>query len=229
MRKSWWMSLVGLGLAVAVSGCLGSYGGSGSGGSGGSGGGGSGGSGGGGGSGGKGGGGGSGGGGSGGSGGGGGSGGSAGSGGGGGGGGSAGAPLGNLLCTATLSITGTYVQGNPPPSDLGGGCWPDGMWTFTATVTDGGGCKSPPTLASQYQVKVVQDDNFDDTITFVTDPSNMYTHLQVDAAGGGLCTGIFTWVSDDGFTIFTMQPSLQSDNSLNGHGQYEMYDADQRN
>jgi hypothetical protein len=147
----------------------------------------------------------------------------------GGGGGTTGAPIGNELCRATLSITGTYVQGNAPPADLGGGCWPDGMWTFSATVTDSGNCANPPTLAAQYQVQVVQDDNFDDTITFVSDPTNMFTHMQINAAGGGICTGIFQWVSDDGFTVYEMHPSLQADNSLVGNGQYSMYDADQRN
>jgi len=103
------------------------------------------------------------------------------------------------------------------------------MWTFTATVTDGGGCTNPPMLASQYQVKVVQDTDFNDTITFVTEPGNMYTHMQINSGGGGICTGIFQWISDDGFTIFEMHPSMQADNSLVGGGQYSIYDADQRN
>ncbi|HWE26683.1 MAG TPA: hypothetical protein VHB97_01720 [Polyangia bacterium] len=200
-----------VGLAVAVAGCLGSAPTGGNGGSGGGGGGGTGGHGGGGG------------------GGAGGGGGTGGGGGGGGGGGSAGAPLGNELCRATLTVSGQYVQGNPPPADLGGGCWPDGMWTFSATITDGGGCTNAPTLPSQYQVQVTQDDDFNDTITFVTDPNNMFTHMHMNAGDGGICTGIFQWVSDDGFTIFEMHPSMQADNSLIGGGQYSMYDADQRN
>jgi hypothetical protein len=210
-KRAWSQSLLSIGLAFAVAGCLGSAPQGGNGGSGGTGGGGHAGSGGGGG---------------------GGTGGSAGSGGGGsggGGGGTVGAPIGNELCRAMLSVTGNFVQGDPPPADLGGGCWPDGMWTFSATITDAGGCTNPPTLAAQYQIKVVQDDDFNDTITFVTDPNNMFTNLKVNAGDGGICTGIFEWVSDDGFTVFDMHPSLQADNSLVGNGQYSMYDADQRN
>jgi hypothetical protein len=208
-KKSWAPKLVSLGLSFALVGCLGSAPSGGSGGSGGGGGGGSGGTGGSGG---------------------GGTGGTGGS-GGGGGGVTPGQPLGNLLCTAKLTVAGTYVQGNPAPSDLGGGCWPDGTWTFTATITDDGGCSAVahnPTLPSQYQVTVVQDDNFDDTFTFVTDPTNMYTQFGINSGDGGICTGIFEWTSDDGFTNFVMQPSLQADNSLNGNGNFQVFDADQR-
>ncbi|HEX8954094.1 MAG TPA: hypothetical protein VF945_19700, partial [Polyangia bacterium] len=67
------------------------------------------------------------------------------------------------------------------------------------------------------------------TITFMTDPNNMFTHMQINSGGGGICTGIFQWVSTDGFTVFDMHPSLQADNSLVGNGQYSIYDADQRN
>src|SRR4051812_44183271 len=44
-------------------------------------------------------------------------------------------PLGTELCETDLTLAGTYVQGTAPPADFPGGCWPDGSWTFTATVT----------------------------------------------------------------------------------------------
>jgi hypothetical protein len=137
--------------------------------------------------------------------------------------------LGNQLCEATLSIAGTFVQGDPPPSDLGGGCWPDGLWTFTATMTDNGGCPTLPTIPPQFQYKVVQDDDFNDTITYLTDPTNIFTPSSISGGDGALCVGEFIIYSSDGKSIFNLRPALQADNSLDGQGDWRLYDSDQRN
>ncbi len=144
-------------------------------------------------------------------------------------GGDGGITLGVQLCDATLSIAGTFVQGDPPPSDLGGGCWPDGMWTFTATVTDNGGCPTAPPIPPQFQYKVVQDDDFNDTITYLTDPTNMFTPSSISGGDGAICVGEFIIYSSDGKSIFNLRPALQADNSLNGAGDWALYNSDQRN
>jgi hypothetical protein len=198
-------SLLVVGLAVAVTGCLGSVQTGGGGGTGGSGGG----------SMNTGGGGGTGGGGTGGS--------------GGGGGSTTPPPIGNRLCTSVLSFAGNYVQGNPPPSDLEGGCWPDGTWTFTANV-DSTDCAAgmAPTVQPQYVFQVTQDDDFNMTIVYQTDPTNMNISLKISGGDGAVCTGAFLIFSSDGKTIWNLRPALQPDNTLNGHGDIQVWDADQR-
>lgn len=139
------------------------------------------------------------------------------------------APVGNLICQATLSISGTYTQGNAPPADYEPGtCWPDGMWTFTATVTDSD-CQNTPSLEPQYQFQVVEDADFNDTITYVTDPNNMNITTKISGGDGAICVGAFLIFSADGKTIYNLRPALQADNSLNGQGDIQVYDADQRN
>jgi len=38
--------------------------------------------------------------------------------------------------------------GSAPPADFAGGCWPDGTWTFTTTVTTNS-CPTAPVLEKQ--------------------------------------------------------------------------------
>jgi len=203
-------SFLVLGLSVAVTGCLGSAPPGGNGGSGGGGGGGSAGNGGGGGT--AGGGGGTGGGGTGGS----------------GGGGGSGGVVGNELCTSDLSFTGTYVQGNAPPSDFEGGCWPDGTWTFTANIDDTT-CAAgmAPTVQPQYKFTVTEDTDFNDTIVYNTDPSNMNVSLKVSGGDGAICVGAFLIFSADGKTIWNLRPALETGNTLDGHGDIQVWDTSQ--
>jgi hypothetical protein len=193
-------SLVSLGLSMALVGCLGSAptGGNGGAGSGGTGGGGSAGGGGG-----------------------------AGGGGSGGGGGTVDPPLGMLLCTANISISGTYTAGNPKPVDFVGACWPDGDWKFAVTITSSD-CATAPKIESQYYFKVVEDADYNDTITYMTDPSNMYVTAKVAADGGGVCGGAFLIFSADGKTMWNLHPVLHADNTLDGMGDIKVYDVDQR-
>ncbi len=138
------------------------------------------------------------------------------------------APLGMQLCEATLSLSGSYVQGSAPPTAFPGGCWPDGMWTFTATITNNS-CTSAPPLETQYQFKIVEDLDYNDTITYVNDPTNMYVATKISGGEGGVCVGAFTIYSADGKTVYNLRPAMQADNSINGAGDIRLYDADQRN
>src|SRR5689334_22518776 len=62
-------------------------------------------------------------------------------------------------CTATFSTHGTFAPdtANPKPLDPetmmpSAGCWPVGVWTFSATM-DANDCSPAPTLLAQYQFK----------------------------------------------------------------------------
>jgi hypothetical protein len=194
-----------LALSAAVTGCLGSApaGGGGSGGGGGGG--------------------------HGGSGGGGGGGGSGGTGGSGGGGGGSVPVAGNLLCTSVLSIAGAYTQGNPPPTGFEGGCWPDGTWNFTATIASSD-CPASmaPTVLPSYTFTVTEDLDYNDTVVFTNDPTNMYVSLKISGGDGGVCVGAFLIFSPDGKTVWNLRPAMQADNSINGQGDIKVWDADQR-
>jgi hypothetical protein len=134
---------------------------------------------------------------------------------------------GMILCSAQLTLSGTYTQGNPPPTGFAGGCWPDGTWTFSATVTSNT-CPSAPTLESQYTFKVVEDLDYNDTITYQNDPTNLYVSTKISGGEGGLCVGAFLIFSPDGKTVWNLRPALQTGNVLNGAGEYRIYDTDQR-
>jgi hypothetical protein len=138
-----------------------------------------------------------------------------------------GIPVGMLLCQADLSITGTYAQGNAPPADFPGGCWPDGTWTFTVAVSQNG-CSTAPKLEAMYSFKVQEDNDYNDTITYLSDPTNKDDSLKLSGGEGGLCTGAFLLFSADGKTVINLRPALQVGNVLNGKGDYRIYDQDQR-
>jgi hypothetical protein len=131
------------------------------------------------------------------------------------------------LCTATLAIKGTFMPGAPDP-DPGnmGGCWPVGTWTFSAAMGQST-CMTAPTLESQYAFTDVRDAENVDTITYVNNPSDDHVRIKVNAGDGGLCVGIIDIFSADGKGVTTLRPALQSDNSLNGTGEYDLYDSDQ--
>jgi hypothetical protein len=132
------------------------------------------------------------------------------------------------LCSADFNITGTWVQGSAPPADFPGGCWPDGTWTFTTAVTNNT-CPTAPKLEAEYVFKVVEDLDYNDTITYVTDPNNMYVTTKISGGEGAICTGAFLIFSADGKTVVNLRPALQTGNILNGVGDYRVWDQDQRN
>ena len=131
------------------------------------------------------------------------------------------------MCTATISLAGTYTLGNAAPTDFPGGCWPDGAWSFTATVT-ANDCATAPALEAPYNFKVVEDLDYNDTITYMNDPTNIYVSTKISGGEGGVCVGIFLIYSADGKTVWNLHPAVQADNTINGQGDVRIYDADQR-
>jgi len=132
------------------------------------------------------------------------------------------------LCEADFTISGTWVQGSAPPSDFAGGCWPDGTWTFTTTVTSNT-CPTAPVLEKQYVFKVVEDTDYNDTITYENDPTSTNLTTKISGGEGAICTGAFLLFSSDGKTMINLRPALQTGNILNGVGDYRVWDQDQRN
>jgi hypothetical protein len=138
-----------------------------------------------------------------------------------------GVQLGTMICRDALALSGQWQQGNAPPSGFPGGCWPDGTWSFSANVSQSA-CSSAPVLAAQYRFQVVEDADYNDTITYLNDPTDASASLKITGGEGGVCTGAFLLFSADGKTVINLRPALQADGSINGQGEYQIWTADQR-
>ncbi len=137
------------------------------------------------------------------------------------------------VCTMSMTVTGTFVQGAAPPVHEDGtpytGCWPIGVWTFQAQrgSTD---CAQPPTLLGQYQFKVEERLDADGLPyqynTFMTDPSIRH-RVKVSQGGDGLCEGELNLFSADGKEVWIIKPELYEDKHLGGDGEYSLHKDDQ--
>jgi len=135
-----------------------------------------------------------------------------------------------LICTAELTLAGTFAIGTPQPAEVGG-CWPIGTWTFTATVGTHD-CAAAPTPLAQYQIRVDRDETSADPdftwlYTYVTDPADATAHVGVSSGGAGLCEGEVLLFSADGKTKWNMHPALNADKSIGGSGEYEVHTTSQ--
>jgi hypothetical protein len=135
------------------------------------------------------------------------------------------------VCTSVLSTMGSFTPdtAHPQPTDSSG-CWPYGMWTFSARV-EMNDCTAPPTPLGQYQMRV--DYSLDpetqdplQTYVYVTDPTVRHT-VKVTQGGAGLCEGELTLYSPDGKIVWLLKPALFADNSILGDGEYTIYNDNQ--
>jgi hypothetical protein len=133
-------------------------------------------------------------------------------------------------CTATMNVTGSFVQGVAPPLNNDGtayeGCWPVGTWTFTTTL-DQNDCSPAPTMLPSYSFKgtLMTDPDTGDMLqqfAYLTDP-NAHALIRVSAAGNKACEGELSIYSDDYKTVWTLKPWLNPDNTIVGDGEYSMY------
>jgi hypothetical protein len=147
-------------------------------------------------------------------------------------------------CTASLSVRGSFVPDNTVPMPTGyAGCWPEGMWTFTASV-DNSDCKDTPMLANQYQFKAVGslDDAGDPVVKdfnlITPDPSTFYyaptmknwVVIKVSELGNAICEGeVDLYLPPDGKTMWSFRPDLQQavNTSLTGQGEYAEFTTNQ--
>lgn len=138
-------------------------------------------------------------------------------------------PLGRQ-CTAEFTTSGTFAPdtAHPQPAD-NTGCWPIGVWTFSATVTSND-CTPAPVLQSKYQFKGEMTLNEDgdpvQSFTYMTEPGAKHI-VKVSQGGSGLCEGELNIFSDDGKTQWLFKPALNADNSIAGDGEYGVFDTNQ--
>jgi hypothetical protein len=143
-------------------------------------------------------------------------------------------------CLAHLALTGTFTMsqaspdnqnnntGDPPGDGIPDiqGCWPVGVWTFTASVVDNT-CAAAPELQSQYKFTgVFVPDPVTPDYTFTLnapDPNTMHHRVGVSEGGGALCSGSVELYSDDGLKSWILDPALNVFNTsgpLTGQGEY---------
>jgi hypothetical protein len=132
------------------------------------------------------------------------------------------------ICTTQFSTAGTFAPDTANLAPAGyTGCWPIGVWTFSATQV-ANDCQTPPTLLSQYQIKaeLVPDPNGTpdpvEQFSYVTDPATM-NHVKITQGGSGLCEGEVDLYSIDGLQLWAFKPELNADNTITGDGEYGLY------
>ena len=137
------------------------------------------------------------------------------------------------LCTMQMTVSGSFTETEPAPPHEDGtpytGCWPIGVWTFTATKTTTD-CTNSPVLLPQYQFKGERVADMDGELwpkfTYMTDPSIRH-RIKVSQGGDGLCEGELNLFSADGKEVWIIKPELYADKHLGGDGEYALYGSDQ--
>jgi hypothetical protein len=135
------------------------------------------------------------------------------------------------VCTTTFTTHGTFAPdtANPRPADGGSGCWPIGVWTFSANV-DTNDCSPAPQVLNQYQFKGTVTLNMDgdpeQAFSYMTDASAR-SIVKVSQGGSGLCEGEVQLFSTDGLKVFLFKPALNADNSIAGDGEYGEFTSNQ--
>ena len=133
------------------------------------------------------------------------------------------------VCTATFTTSGSFMPGSVAPTGWSG-CWPVGMWTFSASQT-ASDCASVPMLLSQYQMKgdQVADMNGDPNyaMSYVTDPAAHFIAKVSEGGANSQCEGELDLYSADGKSVFYWKPVTNPDNTISGDGEYTLYTTDQ--
>ena len=122
---------------------------------------------------------------------------------------------------------------NMPPAD--GmvdftGCWPTGVWTFSAAVGDSNCAIAPvPEASYRFTGTYTPDANmegpkYDYVLNAPVLTENF--RLKVSSGGGGLCEGVIEIYTDGGKKAWILHPTLNVFNMsgpLGGEGEYSEY------
>jgi hypothetical protein len=129
------------------------------------------------------------------------------------------------VCSAYLSVAGTFAESRAADPLEVKGCWPVGTWTFKATLEQNE-CAEPPTLEEEYAFLVERDEDGKETYQYLTDPNWERVYIKVTSGGGGLCEGGLEVFSEDGTKVLNLKPALQADATLTGFGEYDIFKVD---
>lgn len=130
-----------------------------------------------------------------------------------------------ILCEAQLALYGTFSMSMAKPDDVSG-CWPVGVWRFTSRL-QANDCDQAPSLEPEYSFQVTRDEDSVETYQYLNTPGYERVRMKVTSGGGGLCEGALQLFSPDGTTVVNFKPSLHEDLSIDGFGEYAIFESDQ--
>src|SRR4051794_10026404 len=87
-----------------------------------------------------------------------------------------------IQCEGALSVSGDFKATTAQPSDVDG-CWPVGVWSFTAKQT-ATNCATSQPLLSKYQFSVTVDDDMNQSFNYLTKPIDANAVVRVSSGGG---------------------------------------------
>jgi hypothetical protein len=162
------------------------------------------------------------------------------------------------VCGATMTVSGNFVADPSAPAPTGyAGCWPAGMWTFSAAVAMND-CSSQPMLAQSYAFQGIEEFSCTldpmqrcsvdadcaptssgtcdptqpivDKFKLVTpDPTSIRSIVKVSELGNAMCEGEVDLYSNDGTQVWEFRPDLQQmvSGNLTGQGEFTIFTTDQ--
>lgn len=125
-----------------------------------------------------------------------------------------------IVCQTTMTLTGTFQEGEPQPADLNG-CWPVGTWTVQ-TQLDFVGCDPQEPIAQEfvYTVQRIDDSN---VVIFDADPDNERVNFKISTDSSGGCFGGFEHYGLD-LRVINLQPDLlPGTTTLTGEGFFQVW------
>jgi hypothetical protein len=133
------------------------------------------------------------------------------------------------LCTAQLTLAGTFTPTGTLDPLLG--CQPQGTWEITATVSDQGACANVPLKAS-YSYTLMGTGR-DTTIAYAMKGTAEEFQANVVATGSGGCEGGFEHILPDGNNFdqvnlhaFLPKPmAADTQLAITGTGEFELWAA----
>ena len=144
-----------------------------------------------------------------------------------------------IQCTTNFTLTGSFTASQPRPADNTDGCWPVGMWTFSAALdtTMTNSCMPQPTPLQSYAFEGdLTPDTNDPTgpelevYTYDTDPTDQMIILKVSEGGSGSCQGELDLYSTDGTQVWLFKPetdTIAATTTISGYAIYTVYGSDQ--
>jgi hypothetical protein len=148
--------------------------------------------------------------------------------------------LDRIQCESTLTIQGTWSATAPLRDGSTAGCWPVGMWTFTAAVAanpevpDDKRCEgeNAPQFGTSYGLQVVRTDGGDGWTDSYAYQGNREIHepyrYKVTEIGGGECQAAIELYDETGQKSWNLKPVLSpTGTTLTGAGEFRVYEYDQ--
>ncbi|HEY0192832.1 MAG TPA: hypothetical protein VGC42_17060 [Kofleriaceae bacterium] len=134
------------------------------------------------------------------------------------------------LCTATLTVSGTFTVASGAVLDSTAGCQPDGTWTINAATASKGSCSAVPVKAMY--AYTIAGTGRDTSTTYATGAGEDFTGA-VEATGTGNCEGSFDHIVKNGnnYDEFNFHPELAKATdgatslAITGEGTYNQWSA----